>query len=134
MRPAAAYLGDRVPPMSTLSRRNSPCPSPWLVALWVAALLGLQALGLTHRVAHAPLKPPAAEVLADEGTAGHYGHAALDADCLLFDQLALGAAGVGAQAVPVGLPVAELRCATTTVPAVVAVWRSQSARAPPEPG
>lgn len=73
-------------------------PSLWLGGVLALALVILQTLGLTHRVAHAPQVPMAAPAFA--ASVGHhahdhdrwdalFGHESAGEDCRLFDQLAL---------------------------------------------
>jgi hypothetical protein len=84
----------------------------WLLA---ALLLAAQALGLAHRVAHAPGLPAAASAQAtvlasadvhahaDADAAAHAPHEAGSADCRLIDQLAHADALCGSASLPPAL-------------------------------
>ena len=84
-------------------RRLQPVHVWWLVLLLLAA----QALGLAHRVAHAPGLPGGA--LAHVAAAAHASHEAGSAECRLVDQLAHADALCGSMV----LPPAPLRTADT---------------------
>ena len=103
-------MTPRLPPRrKSPVRRLQPVHAWWLVVLLLAA----QALGLAHRVAHAPGLPGGA--LAQAAAAAfvavpaHASHEAGSAECRLIDQLAHADALCGS----VGLPPAPLRTADT---------------------
>lgn len=99
--------------------------TPWKAWLLAALLLGAQALGLAHRVQHAPGVAPAPLAWVDAHEAG-------DPDCRLIDQLAHGdLLCAAAVAVPAALPavrpvVLAARPALAAGPAA-----AYQARAPP---
>lgn len=78
---------NRVRPSAPIAARR------WLPLL-LAAMLFAQALGLVHRVLHAPA--PAAQVQAAAHDA--FGHDEGDAQCRLYDQLAQGDLAFGSPA------------------------------------
>jgi hypothetical protein len=110
-------------------------PSPAAAWLLVLVLLQAQALGLWHRVAHAPLHPKlhaAATVPAGHSAADAFGHDADDeARCRLYDAIGHAAAPLG-EAPTQGVPPAVAHCGGGR--AAVASLRQPplyEARAPP---
>jgi len=138
-------------------RRPSAHRRPGLGAglLLALALVWLQTLGLTHRVAHAPPAFAAplgvvGHVQHDHGPdeAGHdhhhahehghaggwqawFGHDEVGEDCRLFDQLALADLAPGALATRVDLSGVQDAGPAPATPRAAAARRAQQARAPP---
>lgn len=119
-------------------------PSPWLGALLAFALLGLQALGLTHRVAHAPAAVPALVAGVGphhqvEAPDGHdparwdvlFGHDSAGEDCRLFDQLALGDLAPEVLDTSAAAPSQACDGRVPAAPRAAFARRAHQARAPP---
>ena len=107
-------------------------PSPAAAALLAFALLWTQALGLLHRLQHAPAAELAVVAVADDGSgAGLYGHDRKSDSCKLYDQLALGDAAVAVAAAVAIVPVAD--APVRDVPSATLGTRRHDyrARAPP---
>lgn len=125
-------------------------PSLWLGGVLALALVILQTLGLTHRVAHAPQGPMAAPALAasvdhhphDDAAAGHhphdrdrwdalFGHEGAGEDCRLFDQLALADLAPDVLDTSAAAPSQACGGLAPAEPRATLARRAHQARAPP---
>ncbi len=96
--------------------------------LLAVALLWAQALGLAHRVQHAPGTPAAAETGHDDAL---HDHAPQSGECRLFDQLAAGDAAPAAVAPVVAAPPPAPVPAVQPAPRAGLPAAGYRARAPP---
>lgn len=116
--------------MPQLLRRR---PAPWLMALLLALLLGMQTLALRHGIEHGPGRAGPAELqLAEAGkSADAWGHALDSGDCRLLDHVAQHLASGQSETAP-QLTLLSQAFAPSIGPAprLAPRWRTQ-ARAPP---
>lgn len=107
-------------------------PSPAAAVLLALVLLWAQALGLLHRLQHAPAIGLAAVAVADAGSdAGLYGHERKSESCKLYDQLALGDGVVTAVVADAVVPGAHAPACRVPSTAPGLQRHDYQARAPP---
>lgn len=108
-------------------------PSPAAAALLALALLWAQALGLLHRLQHAPSTAEVAAVALADGTSdgGLYGHERKSESCKLYDQLALGDGVVAVAVTVAAVPAAEAPARGAPSAAPGTHRHDYRARAPP---
>lgn len=107
--------------------------SPAAATLLALALLWAQALGLLHRLQHAPPSAEVAAVAMVDGTsdAGLYGHERKSESCKLYDQLALGDGAVAVVATVAAVPTADAPARGAPSAAPGSQRHVYRARAPP---